>query len=280
MKLNDPNSFYVYPRKYTEKISEKVKTKELIKQMECLSVSTSDYEPPANKTPRIRLKTAKKITNSSDSQSNLSETIRTGDESFKKPVQSHEKTEPYDTVTEKDMISDEESDETDDVDVWSPPDDKEAQKKRNQRIRKEYSDKFAEVLESIPKDVLNAILIKNGLLRIETIQNNLSLLKCDEFEKRVFHQIAMDRSWNSYEISLYARKFNQKPKDMKDIFASPGMSRKKHRKSFGQNYRNDRIDLIMKYLQENAMPNASHPNDIVMKKVSHVKNRAKKQFYR
>ena len=42
--------------KPVKKNTENLKTKDLIEQLERLSLSTSDYEPPANKVARIRLK--------------------------------------------------------------------------------------------------------------------------------------------------------------------------------------------------------------------------------
>ena len=90
----------------------------------------------------------------------------------------------------------------------------------------------------------------------------------------------MNRSWKDYEIALYARKFNQKSRYMKNIFNSPDPSMIKHRRSYGQQYRTDRIDLMMKYIMENSFPNANHSNDVIIKKVAAVRNRKKREFYK
>ena len=66
---------------------------------------------------------------------------------------------------------------------------------------------------------------------------------------------------------------------MKTIFDSSEMGFVKHRRSYGQQYRTDRIDLMMKYIMQNAFPNANHSNDVIKKKVSAVKNRKKREFY-
>lgn len=286
---NDGSRFRVYPVKPVKKNTENLKTKDLIEQLERLSLSTSDYEPPANKVARIRLKS--KTPRSSKKLIDHGKIISESPEPEIEPEIQSQIQQEVQAEIEKPEVPTEEPDvdigksagsENEQSADWFPTDDLDelAKKRRTQRLTKEWTDKLSEVLQTIPAGLDSTVLLKNGLLRIETLQSNISHFSCDEFFKRRFHQIAMNRSWKDYEIALYARKFNQKSRYMKNIFNSPDPSMIKHRRSYGQQYRTDRIDLMMKYIMENSFPNANHSNDVIIKKVAAVRNRKKREFYK
>ena len=254
----------------------------MIEQLERLSVSTSDYEPPSNKVPRIRLKskTSRSSKKLVDHEKIKPESTEPKIEPTIQPQFQPEIQQEFQAEIEKPETTTEEPDENEQSADWFPEVDLDelAKKRRKQRLTKEWTDKLSEVLQTIPAGLDSTVLLKNGLLRIETIQSNMAHFSCDEFLKRSFHQMTMDRSWKDSEIALYARKFNQKNCYMKTIFDSSEMGFVKHRRSYGQQYRTDRIDLMMKYIMQNAFPNANHSNDVIKKKVSAIKNRKNGNF--
>ena len=290
-RINDRNSFFVYPYEEQLEKSEPITTSDLMKQLENLSVSTSDYEP-STKVPKIKIK--KKRTSFSKLKN---DEIPSTDEVDSRDlpwqgVQSHddfnEKEETHDVsnnqksqdsnTSDRNSLSDDGID-TKDLD-WNPDGPSElAEKKKSQRRKKTSKDCLKSVLAEIPEDIKTEVLMSNELISLEHIKENIRNLQPDEFLTKQLHIMCIDKKWSEMEIRAYANYFHKKPSYMMELAQINCLKSIGHRKSYNQQYKQEQINLIRKYILENAMPSANCERDIVMKRKSLIQNRSKRLFY-
>ena len=292
-KINDRRSFFVYP--YEEKLdkSEAIKTCDLIKQLENLSVSTSDYEP-STKIPKIKLKKKMQRTKMEDENiSNLSnDDVKSRDSPCSKTesrdvsndqVKSHavlnEEIKSHDLQSSDQKSSSGNSTDGKDAD-WKPDDPSEmAMKKQCQRRKKDSKDRLKTLLDEIPEEMKTEILISNELISLKHIKENIQNLRPDEFLTKQFHIMSIDKKWSEQEIRIYANYFGKKPSYMMELVQINCLQSIGHRKSFQQQYKHEEINLILQYILENAMPSANCERDIVIKRKSLIQNKSKRLFY-
>ena len=279
-KVNRNSSFYYFELGKEIEKSEVIKTKELIQQLELLSLSSSSESGPTK--PKIRLTlrkmSAKSRTSKPVNSPELNSEPRVDDKEQASSSSDDGEILSGGQKVESEYEANSDPSVSDEYDMKEPR--PWAAYKRRSRENTNYAKNIKESIDKIPSNHRSGALIKNHLVDLNLIKSNFQEFHPNEFLKRQIHFLLIDRNWTENEQAAYMNFFNLKKSFLNEILSLNTLSHMTHRTSFKQQYRNDEISLILEYILANSAPSADHSHTISRKKIDKVQNRVKQSFYR
>ena len=275
-QINQKSKFCYFAIGNEVEKSEVIKTKELIQQLQVLSLSSSSDSCEPRK-PKIRLTIKKrpgksrtsKLAENNDNVQSQDPSSNTGEQHFYQGTK--QKDSDYDDQQHATEISDENEYRTDRS--W-------ASYKRKSRETATFSKDIEETVKKVPEAYRSGAFIKNNAVNLNHIKNNLRTFHASEFLKKQMHFILIDRSWTDNEQAAYYNFFGLKKKYVNELLANQSLEQLTHRTSYKQQYKNDEIELMLEYILVNSTPSADHLRTMTKKKIDKVQNRVKQEFYR